>query len=188
MVKIHQHVKFQANPSMHSPANARKALRTDGRTDERTDGHAVKRLRLVGWTNGPMYRSKEGISGFGRTDGQPENIMPPAPKGGGIKIQISKFSKTRDLYHVKALAGKLTSGMPKMRKSHDQPLCAYLMRHDGHIQSHPRSSPKSYIYQKNEIQWKEVMLSSGHRWRLDGRTDGQTDGQTDGEMNRVNPV
>ena len=36
-----------------------------------------------------MYRSKEGISGFGRTDGwtdgQPENIMPPAPKGGGIK-------------------------------------------------------------------------------------------------------
>ena len=36
-----------------------------------------------------MYRSNEGISGFGRTDGrtdgQPENIMPPAPKGGGIK-------------------------------------------------------------------------------------------------------
>ena len=66
MVKIHQHVKFQVNPSMHSPANARKPLRTDGRTD----GHAVKRLRLVGWTNGPMYRSKEGISGFGRTDGR----------------------------------------------------------------------------------------------------------------------
>ena len=38
--------------------------------DGRTDGHAVKRLRLVGWTNGPMYRSKEGISGFGRTDGR----------------------------------------------------------------------------------------------------------------------
>ena len=47
-----------------------------------------------------MYRSKEAISGFGRTDGrtdrrtdgrtdgQPENIMPPAPKGGGIKIYI----------------------------------------------------------------------------------------------------
>ena len=28
------------------------------------------KLRLVGWTNGPMYRSKEGISGFGRTDGR----------------------------------------------------------------------------------------------------------------------
>ena len=57
--------------------------------DGRTDGHAVKQLRLVGWTNGPTYRSKEGISGFGRpdgrTDGQPENIMPPAPKCGGIK-------------------------------------------------------------------------------------------------------
>ena len=63
-------------------------MRTDGRTDGRTDRHAVKRLRLVRWTNGPMYRSKVGISGFGRTDGrtdgQPENIMPPAPKGGGI--------------------------------------------------------------------------------------------------------
>ena len=86
MVIIHQLVKFQANPHMHSPANARKPLRTDGRTD----GHAVKRLRLVGWTNGPMYRSKKGISGFRRTDGwtdgQPENIMHPAPKGGGIKI------------------------------------------------------------------------------------------------------
>ena len=70
MVKIHQHVKFQANPSMHSPANARKPLQTDRRTDGRTDGHAVKRLQLVGWTNGPMYRSKEGISGFGWTDGR----------------------------------------------------------------------------------------------------------------------
>ena len=55
-----------------------------GNLSGRTDGHAVKRLRLVGWTNGPMYRSKEGISGLGRTDRQPENIMPPAPKGGGI--------------------------------------------------------------------------------------------------------
>ena len=33
MVKIHQHVKFQAIPSMRSPANARKPLRTDGRTE-----------------------------------------------------------------------------------------------------------------------------------------------------------
>ena len=40
-----------------------------------------------------MYRSKEGVSGFGRTDGrtdgQPENIMPPAPKGGDIKILVN---------------------------------------------------------------------------------------------------
>ena len=98
MVKIHQHIKFQANPSMHSPANAWKPLRTDGQTDGRTDGHAVKWLRLVGWTNGPMYRSKDGISGFGRTDGrtdgQPENIMPPAPKGGGIKTNRPKLAIT----------------------------------------------------------------------------------------------
>ena len=84
MVKIHQHVKFRAIPFIRFPANARKPLRTDGRT--------VKRLRLVGWTNGPMYRSKESISGFGRTDGrtdgQPENIMPLAPKGGGIKTHV----------------------------------------------------------------------------------------------------
>ena len=44
-----------------------------------------------------MCRSKEGISGFGRTDGrtdgQPENIMPPAPKGGGIKIEMYGTSK-----------------------------------------------------------------------------------------------
>ena len=42
----------------------------DGRTDGRTDGHAVKWSRLIGWTNGPMYRWKEGISCFGRTDGR----------------------------------------------------------------------------------------------------------------------
>ena len=30
--KIHQHAKFQTIPSMRSPANARKPLRTDGQT------------------------------------------------------------------------------------------------------------------------------------------------------------
>ena len=92
---------------MCSPANARKPLRTDrgteGRTDGRTDGHAVKRLRLVRWTNGPMYRSKEGISGFGRTngrrDGQPKNIM---PKGGGIKIKAGVSSLKSQVRFVKA--------------------------------------------------------------------------------------
>ena len=49
----------------------RKPLRTDGRrTDGRTDGQATKRSRLVGWTDGPMYRREEGISGFGRTGGR----------------------------------------------------------------------------------------------------------------------
>ena len=72
-------------PSKRSPAKARKLLRTDGGTDGQADGHAVKSSRLVKWTNGPIYRSDEGISGFGRTDGQPENIIPLTPKGGGIK-------------------------------------------------------------------------------------------------------
>ena len=48
--------------------------RTEGRTDGQTDGHATKRSRLVGWTIWPMYRWNEGISGFGRMGGQPENI------------------------------------------------------------------------------------------------------------------
>ena len=82
MVRIHQHVKFQAIPSMCSPANAQKPLRTDwwtcrktvtvGRVDQRTDVQVKRgyfRLRMDG-----------------RTDGQPENIMPSAPKGRGIKI------------------------------------------------------------------------------------------------------
>ena len=86
--------------------------RTDRRTDGRTDGHAVKRLWLVRWTNGPMYRSKEGISGFGRTDGrtdgqtdgrtdgQPENIMPPAPKGGGITMPLAHLALPSDQCHI----------------------------------------------------------------------------------------
>ena len=36
--------------------------------------------------------------------------------------------------------------MPKMRKSHDWPLCAYLRNDDIGIQSHPISSLKCYIY------------------------------------------
>ena len=66
--------------------------------DGRTDRHAVKRLRLVGWTNGPMYRSKEGILGFGRTDGrtdrQPENIMPPAPKSTLFRLWVGAWLNT----------------------------------------------------------------------------------------------
>ena len=67
-----------------------------GRTDGHMDGHAAKPSLLVGWTNGPMYRWKEGISGFGRTDGQPENIMHPAPKGGGIKIMLKSMLVDKD--------------------------------------------------------------------------------------------
>ena len=58
-----------------------------------------------------MCRSKEGILGFGRTDGrtdgqtdgrtdgQPENIMPPAPKGGGIKSYTHLQTQIAFLHH-----------------------------------------------------------------------------------------
>ena len=62
----------------------------DGQTDGRMDVHAAKRSRLVGGTNGPMYRWKGGISGFGRTDGQPGNILPQAPKDGGVAMDQYK--------------------------------------------------------------------------------------------------
>ena len=71
---------------MCSPGNTRKPLRMDRQ--------AEKWLRLVGWTSGPMYRWKGGISASDRQtggqthwwmDGQPENIMSLVPKGGGIK-------------------------------------------------------------------------------------------------------
>ena len=68
MVKIHQHLKFQAIPSTRSPANARKSLQTDGQTDGRTCCKTITEWQMVGWPKGPMYRWKEGISGFRRTD------------------------------------------------------------------------------------------------------------------------
>ena len=87
MVKIHQHVKFQAYPSMHSPATARKPLRTDGWTCRKTVmiGRVDQRTHV---------QVKRGYFRL-RTDGQPENIMPPAPKGGGI----TKHNKTECMHH-----------------------------------------------------------------------------------------
>ena len=80
MVKIHQHVKFQAIPSMRSLANARKHLRTDGRTCRKT----VTVGRVDQRTHVQVKRGYFRLRTDGGTDGQPENIMPPAPKGGGI--------------------------------------------------------------------------------------------------------
>ena len=88
------------SPFVHQQMPGNLSGRTDGgRTDGQTDGHAAKRSRLVGWTDRPMYRWEEGISGFGRTDGrtdgQPENIMPPAPKGGCIIIWLTYILNIR---------------------------------------------------------------------------------------------
>ena len=70
-----------------------------------------------------------------------------------------------------------------MPKSHDQPLYAYLMRYDAHIESHPRSSPKWYMCQKNWNLMKRIQVII-RAPTADGRTDGQTDGRT----NRVNGI
>ena len=66
---------------MRSPANARKPLRTDGRTCRKM----VTAGRMDQRTHEQVKRGYFRLRTDGRTDGQPENIMPPAPKGGGIK-------------------------------------------------------------------------------------------------------
>ena len=63
---------FQPIPSMPSPANARKPLRMNIHKDIPTDG----------WT-----------------DGQPENIMAPVPKGGGITMIKYKGIPYNILHH-----------------------------------------------------------------------------------------
>ena len=90
------------------------------------------------------------------------------------------------IWRLKVLARKLTSGMPKMPKSHDQPLCAYLMRYDAHIQSDPRSLPNWCMYQKKLKSGEKN--SSYHPDTDGGRTDRQTNGRTDRWTDRVNPV
>ena len=109
VVKIHQHAKFQAIPSMRSPGNARKpqiwpvSLRQNSAKItkinrpwprpkqfwRRSPGNARKRTCCKTVTVGRVdqrthVQVKRGYFRL-RTDGQPKNIMPPAPKGGGIK-------------------------------------------------------------------------------------------------------
>ena len=58
---------------------------------------------MPGWTNGPTDpctgQKRVFQASDGRTDGQPENIMPPAPKGGGIKK-----ANTERMQHIKSNA------------------------------------------------------------------------------------
>ena len=60
-----------------------------GRTDGQTDGGTCRKTVMVGrvdqQTHVQVKRGYFRLRTDGRTDGQPENIMPPAPKGGGIK-------------------------------------------------------------------------------------------------------
>ena len=60
-----------------------------GRTDGQTDGRTCHKTVTVGWMDQQIHvQVKRGyfrLRTDGRTDGQSENIMPLAPKGGGIK-------------------------------------------------------------------------------------------------------
>ena len=80
---------------IRSPANARKPPRRDGQT---WGGH--------GWSDGPTDPSAGGKRVFqapdGRKDEQPENIMPPAPKGGGIIKRHQTFGMNKQLHPHKS--------------------------------------------------------------------------------------
>ena len=95
--------------------------RTDGQTDGRTDGRTCRKTVTVGRVDQRThvqvkrgyFRLRTDGQTDGRTGGQPENIMPPAPKGGGIK-KSGKLFRGRDLilmkpkHHV-SLAGSSTN-------------------------------------------------------------------------------
>ena len=91
MVKIHQRAKFQAISSMRSLGNTRKPQIWPvslSPTDQRT---------YVQVKRGYFRLRTDGL-----TDGQPENIMPPAPKGGGIKKRLFQWHATEGEFTVNA--------------------------------------------------------------------------------------
>ena len=59
-----------------------------GRTDGRTCHKTVTVGRVDQRTHVQVKRGYFGLRTDGRTDGQPENIMPLAPQGGGMKISL----------------------------------------------------------------------------------------------------
>ena len=71
-----------------------------GRKDSRTDGQTSRKTVTVGRvdqrTHVQVKRGYFRLWTDGRTDGQPENIMPPVPKGWGITI--SPHTKCR--FHI----------------------------------------------------------------------------------------
>ena len=167
MVKIHQHVKFQANPSMHSPANARKPLRTDGRTCRKT----VTVGRVDQRTHVQVKRGYFRLRTDGRTDGQPENIMPPAPKGGGIKNNDlgqywSSSKSSYDATRLQWVKCRTSEQMGLMNHSADyyrvhlansiyweqaiMVLCAY---NECEINIHIRASKQSKFYLYSGVFW-----------------------------------
>ena len=83
------------NFRLFPPCSLREMPYSDGRTGRRMDRWTRRKTVTAGRMDQRTHvQVQEGISGFVRTDGrtdrrmdgQPENIMPSAPKGGGIKI------------------------------------------------------------------------------------------------------
>ena len=82
--------------------------RKDGQTDGRTDGRTCRKTVTVGRVDQRTHvQVKKGyfrLRTDGRTDGQPENIMPPAPKGGGImKINLYVSQNSLSITRVNSL-------------------------------------------------------------------------------------
>ena len=86
--------KYGKNPSRTVDATGRTQKvngQTDGRTDRRTCRKTVTVGRVDQRTHVQVKRAHFRLRMDRRTDRQPENIMPPAPKGGGIKIDMSRY-------------------------------------------------------------------------------------------------
>ena len=77
--------------------------RTDGQTDGRTCRKTVTVGRVDQRTHVQVKRGYFRLGTDGRTDGQPENIMPPAPKGGCI---INKLANTQVFHNIHVIFQK----------------------------------------------------------------------------------
>ena len=81
----------------------------DGRTGERR----ADRKNGQGWANGTTDRRTKRWSFGLRTDGRPENIMPPVPKGEGIKTGAwPRHWKKRELSYLSSRATAYVFTMP----------------------------------------------------------------------------
>ena len=76
-----------------------------GPTDRQTDGRTCRKMVTAGRmdqrTHVQMERGYFRLRTDRQTDGQPENIMPPVPKGGGLKIILdtSQISTSNILFY-----------------------------------------------------------------------------------------
>ena len=96
--------------SLHAFSGKCPETSPDGQRDRRTYGRTCRKTVTVGQvdqrTHVQVKRGYFRLRTDGRTDrrtdGQPKNIMPPAPKGGGIKIKAGVSSLKSQVRFVKA--------------------------------------------------------------------------------------